>query len=90
MLAHKYERSRVPDPAGWWISEKLDGVRAYWDGANFWSRNGNQFPAPAWFKAGLPTDQALDGELWCARHEEDIHTRTPTPTHTHTHIHPIS
>src|SRR5712675_837399 len=20
------------DPTGWWLSEKLDGVRAYWDG----------------------------------------------------------
>src|SRR5215211_5227930 len=22
----------VIDPTGWWLSEKLDGVRAYWDG----------------------------------------------------------
>jgi DNA ligase-1 len=28
------------------VSEKLDGVRAYWDGKSFYSRNGNQFPAP--------------------------------------------
>src|SRR5215218_9562054 len=26
------------DPAGWWLSEKLDGVRAYWDGTRFLSR----------------------------------------------------
>jgi hypothetical protein len=26
------------DPTGWWISEKLDGVRAYWDGKGFYSR----------------------------------------------------
>src|SRR5882724_5523118 len=28
----------VTDPAGWWLSEKLDGVRAYWDGRQFLSR----------------------------------------------------
>jgi ATP-dependent DNA ligase len=49
-----------------WISEKLDGVRAYWDGKNFYSRQGNPFPVPSWFKEGLP-DQPLDGELWCGR-----------------------
>src|SRR5215471_3335881 len=44
----------VSDPAGWWLSEKLDGVRAYWDGEQFISRLGNQFHAPDWFVAGLP------------------------------------
>jgi len=68
MLADKYSMDSPMDPTGWWISEKLDGVRAYWDGSNFYSRNGNQFPAPAWFKAGLPTT-ALDGELWCGRRQ---------------------
>jgi DNA ligase-1 len=52
--------------AGWWISEKLDGVRAYWDGKQFQSRLGNVFHAPDWFLAGLP-DEPLDGELWLAR-----------------------
>jgi DNA ligase-1 len=28
------------DPTGWYMSEKLDGVRAYWDGEQFWSKNG--------------------------------------------------
>src|SRR5215212_8733282 len=26
------------DPKGWWLSEKLDGVRAYWDGKQLLSR----------------------------------------------------
>ncbi len=56
----------VTDPTGWWLSEKLDGVRAYWDGKRFVSRQGNTFHAPAWFVAGLP-DLPLDGELWLAR-----------------------
>jgi DNA ligase-1 len=54
------------DLAGWWMSEKLDGVRAYWDGRQFLSRQGNLFHAPDWFVAGLPA-VPLDGELWVAR-----------------------
>lgn len=54
------------DPAPYWVSEKLDGVRALWDGARLRFRSGNPVPAPAWFIAGLPR-QALDGELWIAR-----------------------
>jgi DNA ligase-1 len=56
------------DPTGWWMSEKLDGVRAYWDGKQFLSRKNNIFYAPDWFTAGLPP-MALDGELWMARGE---------------------
>ena len=48
------------------MSEKLDGVRAYWDGKQFISRLGNLFHAPDWFVAGLP-DVPLDGELWIGR-----------------------
>src|SRR5947209_1027240 len=49
----------VADPTGWWLSEKLDGVRAYWDGKQFLSRQGNLFLAPDWFVTGLP-DVPLD------------------------------
>jgi DNA ligase-1 len=54
------------DPAGWWLSEKLDGLRAYWDGARLISRLGNPFHAPDYFLAGLPA-HPLDGELFLAR-----------------------
>jgi len=54
------------DVNGWWVSEKLEGVRAYWDGQQFWSRQGNRFYAPDWFIAGLP-NMPLDGELWLGR-----------------------
>lgn len=54
------------DVTGWWLSEKLDGVRALWDGRQFLSRQGNVFHAPAWFTASLP-EASLDGELWLAR-----------------------
>ena len=30
LLAERWDTSQ--DLAGWWLSEKLDGVRAYWDG----------------------------------------------------------
>jgi len=54
------------DPTGWHLSEKLDGVRAYWDGRRFLSRQGNCYHAPAWFTKGLPL-VPLDGELWIGR-----------------------
>jgi len=56
----------IQDVSGWWISEKLDGVRAYWDGTQFLSRQGNRYVAPPWFTEGLP-NQPLDGELWLDR-----------------------
>jgi DNA ligase-1 len=58
----------LTNPAGWWMSEKLDGVRAYWDGRQLLSRQGNLFHAPDWFLAGLP-DVPLDGELWLGRRQ---------------------
>jgi DNA ligase-1 len=64
LLAHAWEPHQ--DPTGWWMSEKLDGVRAYWDGRRFLSRLGNTFFAPDWFVAGLP-ETPLDGELWVGR-----------------------
>lgn len=51
---------------GWLMSEKLDGVRAMWDGKQFISRNGNAFHAPKWFTDQMP-DIALDGELFIGR-----------------------
>ena len=64
LLAHKWETEH--DPTGWWMSEKLDGIRAYWDGETFTSRLGNRFFAPDWFIEDLPAD-TLDGELWVGR-----------------------
>ena len=64
LLAHSWEHDI--DLANWWASEKLDGVRAYWDGSQFWSRQGNVYRAPTWFTDQLP-NVPLDGELWLAR-----------------------
>jgi len=64
MLAKKYH-SGLPI-AEYWVSEKLDGVRARWDGERLISRGGRIFAAPQWFIAGFPA-QVLDGELWWQR-----------------------
>ncbi|KAK7114823.1 uncharacterized protein [Littorina saxatilis] len=66
LLAHKYDE-KANDPVGWWISEKLDGVRAFWNGRCFYSRLGNAFYAPAWFTKDLPQNMTLDGELFGGR-----------------------
>jgi DNA ligase-1 len=52
----------------YWISEKLDGVRAYWDGKQLFSRGGERIAAPAWFIQQFPKT-ALDGELWLGRNQ---------------------
>jgi len=54
------------NPSGFLVSEKLDGVRAFWDGQTLRFRSGRVIAAPAWFTAALPK-QALDGELWLGR-----------------------
>ncbi|MDX1353790.1 MAG: DNA ligase, partial [Thiomicrorhabdus sp.] len=64
MLLKNYQLNQ--DVTGWLMSEKLDGVRAYWDGQHLVSRQGNIFNAPTWFTKGFPKF-ALDGELWLAR-----------------------
>ena len=64
MLAKNWAGS---DPAGWWMSEKLDGVRAVWDGYTLATRAGNEINAPASFVSSLPRGVGLDGELWAGR-----------------------
>lgn len=64
LLAESWDNAT--DLADWWMSEKLDGVRAYWDGKQFLSRQGNLYHAPEWFIEGLPS-VPLDGELWIDR-----------------------
>jgi DNA ligase-1 len=65
MLAQTYDPER-DDPSDWLMSEKLDGVRCYWNGTSMFTRNGNKIFAPQEWKAKLP-DIALDGELWSSR-----------------------
>lgn len=64
LLAERYTPGI--DVSRYWVSEKLDGVRAHWDGRQLRFRSGNIVHAPDWFIAALPP-QPLDGELWIAR-----------------------
>ena len=64
MLANVYQPD--VDLADYWVSEKYDGVRAYWDGAALLTRGGNTIHPPDWFTAGWP-QTPLDGELWVGR-----------------------
>jgi len=64
LLAMKWTNQ---NPTRWWMSEKMDGVRALWDGSKFVSKEGNEFVAPPEFRKGLPPNVNLDGELWFAR-----------------------
>ena len=51
---------------GWYMSEKLDGIRGHWNGKYFISKNGNKIYAPKWFTKNFPPYE-LDGELWSKR-----------------------
>jgi DNA ligase-1 len=63
LLLKTYKDQNV---SGWVMSEKLDGVRAYWDGKNLISRGGKIIHAPKWFTKNHPPFP-IDGELWSKR-----------------------
>lgn len=65
----------------YWLSEKYDGLRGFWDGQRLLTRGGEVIAAPGWFTAGWPAEP-LEGELWIGRgrFEETLSTvRQPTP-----------
>lgn len=64
MLAIDYD-TRL-DPSHWWISEKYDGVRVFWNGSTLQSRSGRVLAASRRFTSRLP-NVPLDGELWLGR-----------------------
>ncbi len=47
----------------YWVSEKYDGIRGFWDGRQLLSRSGKALNPPAWFVKGWPA-QPFEGELW--------------------------
>lgn len=64
MLANLYHPSVVL--ADYWVSEKYDGVRGFWDGEKLLTRGGLPIKAPTWFTANWPATP-MDGELWAGR-----------------------
>lgn len=66
MLASVLKPNSGIDLSHYWVSEKYDGVRAFWDGSRLISRQGNEYHAPSWFVKNFPKI-ALDGELWLER-----------------------
>lgn len=58
-----YEEQNIK---GWVMSEKLDGIRGYWDGKQLLTRKGKKIYPPKWFIKNFP-DFELDGELWTKR-----------------------
>uniref|UniRef100_A0A6B2LB68 ATP-dependent DNA ligase family profile domain-containing protein n=1 Tax=Arcella intermedia TaxID=1963864 RepID=A0A6B2LB68_9EUKA len=63
-MMHGRDWDGSQDPSGWIMSEKLDGVRAFWNGSKLYSKNGKELPVPAEFTSTLPKDVFLDGEIW--------------------------
>ena len=64
MLAKQYHQGI--DVKEYWVSEKLDGIRARWDGHKLISKNGYTFSTPEWFTHRF-TNVVMEGELWIAR-----------------------
>lgn len=73
MLANVY-RAGV-DLNAYWVSEKYDGVRGYWDGEKLMTRAGTTIHPPAWFTARWPR-VPMEGELWAGRGKFDVASAT--------------
>ncbi len=65
-IQHAKFYKAVDDIREYWLSEKLDGIRGYWNGKQLLTRQGNLIHSPKWFTQSWPTT-AIDGELWMAR-----------------------
>lgn len=72
LLLQKYDEKDFKNEniQEWLMSEKLDGVRAFWDGKNFYTRNKNKINAPKFFTKNFP-NFALDGELFIDKNSFD-------------------
>ena len=67
LLLKVYKEQNI---SGWVMSEKLDGIRAYWNGKHLISRGGKIIHAPKWFTKDYPPFE-IDGELWTKRGDFD-------------------
>lgn len=71
ILAKKFEERYIHniEEDGVWVSEKLDGIRACWNGVELRSRVNKPIYAPKWFTDALPNDIPLDGELYLGENQ---------------------
>lgn len=65
MLVGTYQQQNIQ---GWVMSEKLDGVRGYWDGKQLFTRQGQVLHPPHYFIQYFPPF-AIDGELFSQRNQ---------------------
>ncbi len=65
-IQHGVSYHKVADISQYYVSEKLDGIRGYWDGKQLLTRQGNLINSPSWFTQYWPT-LPMDGELWLDR-----------------------
>jgi len=56
----------VTDINQYWLSEKLDGMRGYYNGTQLLTRQGHLIHSPKWFTKYWP-NKVMDGELWIKR-----------------------
>jgi len=73
LYSYELQKAKIYDKSkhnitNWYMSEKLDGIRAYWNGKELISKNGNEIYAPFWFTKDFPPFE-LDGELWSKRED---------------------
>ena len=59
------------DLTSFWWSEKLDGVRVFYDGKDLITRGGKTVRAPRDLLLNLPEGLQLDGELWAGHNTLD-------------------
>ncbi len=76
-------RKKLIDIEHYFVSEKLDGMRGYWNGKHIYSRKGHKINSPKWFTQGWP-NIPMDGEMWIARDKYQqllscVRRKTPGP-----------
>lgn len=65
MLLEHYKNQNI---TGWVMSEKLDGIRGFWNGKTLLSRQGYPLSAPSYFTQDFPPFE-IDGELFSERNQ---------------------
>ncbi len=78
LFAFEVQKPKIYDEqniSGWVMSEKLDGIRGYWDGNQLYTKKGKKINVPKWFISNFPPF-ALDGELYTKRDDFEYIQRT--------------